>query len=445
MRNDGVLDALTTLLHADPDLADREQIGAMIRHNTQIRGWVDAADIRFTRRLKELAAQGQSEAAGMALTDQGRRSGKEAKATENREQVCASFPALEDALAMGTVSGDHLDVLARLTRNLSDIERSDLDFVADDVVASATSDYVSEFERKTRNLIDHIRNTHAPQDDAAELDRQRAESIIKRWVDKVSGVHKTLIECDPIRDAAIHTAIDAQLARIKQLPENTNIPFGSLHLDALVAAVSGDQPGQARIPEISILIDEHTLNHGHHPDTICETSTGVTLPVSSVQRLCCDATIHGITLNADGEALNVGREHRTATRAQRRALRAMHRSCAHPHCSVVFDQCRIHHITWWRKHGRTDIDNMLPLCQQHHHLVHEGHWTLTMTAGRIATWTRPDGTTWHTGPTTNRTNRDRQPDRTPALATDPPPATDPPGTKPPDPAPAGGYRQPSLC
>ncbi len=58
MRNDGVLDALTTLLHADPDLADRNEIGAMIRHNTQIRGWVDAADIRFTRRLKELAGAG---------------------------------------------------------------------------------------------------------------------------------------------------------------------------------------------------------------------------------------------------------------------------------------------------------------------------------------------------------------------------------------------------
>ena len=35
----------------------------------------------------------------MALTDEGRRSGKEARNTENREQICCEFPALEDALA----------------------------------------------------------------------------------------------------------------------------------------------------------------------------------------------------------------------------------------------------------------------------------------------------------------------------------------------------------
>ena len=118
MRNDGVLDTLTALLHADPDVADRDEIGTMIRSNAQIRGWVDAVDVRLTRRLRELQAEGKSEAAGMALTDEGRRSGKEAKATENREQICAEFPALEDALATGAVSSDHLDVLARLTRNL---------------------------------------------------------------------------------------------------------------------------------------------------------------------------------------------------------------------------------------------------------------------------------------------------------------------------------------
>ncbi len=82
---------------------------------------------------------------------------------------------------------DHLDVLSRLTRNLTDVERSDLHFVGDDIITSATSDYVSEFERKTRNIIDHIRNTHAPHDEAAELDRQRAESSIKSWVDKPQG------------------------------------------------------------------------------------------------------------------------------------------------------------------------------------------------------------------------------------------------------------------
>ena len=427
MRNDGVLDTLTSLLNADPDVADRDEIGAMIRRNAQLRGWVDAADVRLTRRLRELQAEGKSEAAGMALTDEGRRSGKEAKATEDREQVCSEFPALEDALATGAVSSDHLDVLSRLIRNLSDVERSDLHGVSDDIIQSATSDYVSEFERKTRKAIDDIRKTHSSQDEAAELDRQRAESSIKSSVDKPSGMHKTLITCDPIRDAAVQAVIEAQLARLKQLPENTNVPFGSLQVDALVDAVSADQPSRPRLPEVSVLIDQHSACHGRHTDTVCETSAGTPLPVSTVQGMCCDATIIGITIGDNGEVLDVGREFRTATRSQRRALRAMYRTCAHPHCEVTFDRCRIHHIIAWILDGKTDLDNLLPLCEQHHHLVHEGNWTLTMAPERICTWTRPDGTIWHTGPSIERTEHARQADDRSSSV----PPTE--------------FRQPSLC
>ena len=280
-------------------------------------------------------------------------------------------------------------------------------------------------------MIDEIRTNHAPHDEAAELDRQRAESGVKAWIDRTSGMHKTLIECDPIRDAALHGAIGAQLARLKQHPENSAVPFGSLQVDAVVAAVSDDQPGHTRVPELSVLIDQHSACHGRHPDTICETPAGTPLPVSTVQRMCCDSTIIGITLGENSEVLNVGRQQRTANRAQRRALRAMYRTCAHPHCEVVFDRCKIHHIIWWTKNGSTDLDNLLPLCEQHHHQVHEGNWTLTMTPDRVATWTRPNRTIWHTGPTINRT---KKPTRSGEHAQ--PPEPDRPATE---------HRQPSLC
>ncbi len=66
----------------------------------------------------------------------------------------------------------------------------------------------------------------------------------------------------------------------------------------------------------------------------------------------------------------------------------------------------MHHVEFFRNGGKTSVDNLLPLCEKHHHLVHEGGWRLTMTEGRIATWRRPDGTIWHTKPTI-----DRQPSR----------------------------------
>jgi hypothetical protein len=81
----------------------------------------------------------------------------------------------------------------------------------------------------------------------------------------------------------------------------------------------------------------------------------------------------------------------------------MYRTCGHPDCTVAFAACTSHHVRWWWKHnGRTDIDNLIPLCGKHHHLVHEGGWTLTMTPDRVMTWTRPDGIIAHHGRSIDR-------------------------------------------
>ena len=81
----------------------------------------------------------------------------------------------------------------------------------------------------------------------------------------------------------------------------------------------------------------------------------------------------------------------------------MYRCCAIPGCRVGFDHCDIHHILWYRNLGRTDIDNLLPICNKHHHLAHEGGWKLSLDPRRNLTITHPDGTIMTTGPPTTRT------------------------------------------
>ena len=143
--------------------------------------------------------------------------------------------------------------------------------------------------------------------------------------------------------------------------------------DAVVAAVSGQRSGERRVPEICVHIDYATMLNGLHEHSLCETSDGIPLPPETVRRLACEAAIVPIMLNSAGEVLNCGRDVRVANRAQRRALRAMYRTCAYPGCDISFDRCDIHHVIAWIRHGTTDLDNLLPLCSQHHHLVHEGH------------------------------------------------------------------------
>ena len=156
MHDPGITPLIDRLVGFDPDVAERDELGARLRDLNRIQGWVDHAKVRCSRRLAELSAAGRSESAANALMDEGRRSGKEARAIEERERICSEFPELEDALATGAVSTDHLDALNRMTRNLYDAERSGLHAIADDIVGSATNDWVSSGTRR------HVRDVRTP-------------------------------------------------------------------------------------------------------------------------------------------------------------------------------------------------------------------------------------------------------------------------------------------
>jgi hypothetical protein len=386
---------------ADPDVMDRDELAELTGQLATHQAWCDALKVRLARRTRQLAAEGRAEPAEHLLSCHGRESSKGGKTASEREQVCTSLPAFEDALAAGAVTAGHVDAIANATRNLDEQLLAEFHACQQDLLTDAGKQSVDVFERGCRDLARHLIARSQARSDADELDEQRKRSNVKRWVDKQTGMCHTHLELDPVRDRALWAAIDSTRAKLRQQDGNRRTPWPLIEETAVISAGGGSGD---RVPEITVLIDHDTLIDGVHQRSICETDNGIPLPVSTVRRLCCDAEILPVVLNGQGQALDVGRSARTANRAQRRALRAMHRTCAHPECTVTFEACRIHHITpWLQPAGDTDIDNLLPLCETHHHLVHEGGWNLTMTPDRTATWARPDGTHHHTGPTTDRT------------------------------------------
>jgi hypothetical protein len=151
--------------------------------------------------------------------------------------------------------------------------------------------------------------------------------------------------------------------------------------------------------DMSILIDAKTLLDGClHNHTMIDLGLGFELPVETIRRMACYADITPIIVGADGVHMELGRTTRLANRHQRRALKAMYRGCAVPGCCVAWDHVVIHHLTYFRNGGPTDIANLLPLCTKHHHLAHEGRWKITLDPDRNLTITRPDGTRMTTGP-----------------------------------------------
>ena len=152
------------------------------------------------------------------------------------------------------------------------------------------------------------------------------------------------------------------------------------------------------MPDVTVLIDVRTFLTGDsHEGTVCEAGIGrFGLPVETVRRWACLGSVTPVVVAADGVRLFLGRETRLANRAQRRALRVLYRTCAL--CDTAFDHCQVHHVAWFRPGGRTDIDNLLPLCNRHHHLVHEGGWVLHLAPDRTLTVTRPGGQVSAHGP-----------------------------------------------
>lgn len=373
------------------------------------------------------------------MAEHGRRGGRDARAAAEREQACTQMPTFEDALAAGAVSSGHVDAVAAATHGLDDDANATFAGHADTLLDHAATHSVDEFARECRELARAVSGDEGE----SRLARQRHQRRVRQWVDRVTGMHHIRAELDPEAGAKVASALDAATRAMRHAanahastadtdaavgddPSAATDPSGDdssaaaiaaklvaacggagpsweqLAADALVELITGARTVDQRVPEVAVHIDWLTPINGLHDQSLCETADGTLLPPSTVRRLCCEAEIFPVVVNGAGEVLDQGRSQRLANRAQRRALQAMYRTCGHPHCSVAFDRCEIHHVEPWERLGPTDIDNHLPLCSFQHHLVHEGHWTLTLAAHRIITLVRPDGTTSFHGTTIDR-------------------------------------------
>jgi hypothetical protein len=308
-------------------------------------------------------------------------------------------------LADGSIGAGHVDAVANAARHLDDDAKAALAECSEALVKAAEQLSPEQFDREVRDLARDI----AGDGGLSRHERLRRQRCVRRWVDRHSGMCNTLLSLDPLDDAKVWAAFNAAVAAARAANQHGDgRTWDQLQTDAIVDHITrptsdgaGDRGGGSGA-EVSVLIDYQALLHGGEA-LVAETGDGQALPVEVIRRLCCDGVIVPIWLGSDLEVLAVGRQQRLATRAQRRALRAMYRTCCLPDCTVPFEHCRIHHVTFWEHHGATDLDNLVPICERHHHLVHEGGWTLHLHPGRRITLHRPDGTITHDGPTTNRT------------------------------------------
>jgi hypothetical protein len=159
----------------------------------------------------------------------------------------------------------------------------------------------------------------------------------------------------------------------------------------------------------ALLVDRPT---GATPWPI-RTRDGAHLSAHALARMAGEAGVRYVADLADGTRIDLGRHARTVTPALFRALLERDQHCRFPGCATRH-RLHAHHIVWWVHGGATDRDNLILLCPQHHHAIHDRGWGCTGTAA-APTFTRPDGT-----PVTNGVQPAPSPDEPPTATAEHP-------------------------
>jgi len=354
--------------------------------------------------LAELGASSPSMFPENVAAEAGRVSLAEASIGFERAQTTAAIPQMAAVLQQGDASGAHVDAVTRAMRQLTPDQRDRLAARGDLLALAASQLPRDEFARTVRAEVRRIN----PDEGVDRLQQQRRNTSLRTWVDRDTGMWCLRGEFDPETGAMLAGRLRNTIEALFHDRQPDTCPTDPLlkqhHLRALAldALTKGRGAASSGRIDMSVLIDVDTLISGEHPKSVIDCGLPIDLPVETLRRWACLADITPIIVGTDGVSLYLGRDSRVANREQRRALRAMYRCCALPGCRVAFDNCQIHHLRWFRNLGRTDIDNLLPVCHKHHHLVHEGGWNLALDARRNLTVTFPDGSIMTTGPPSAR-------------------------------------------
>jgi Domain of unknown function (DUF222)/HNH endonuclease len=124
-------------------------------------------------------------------------------------------------------------------------------------------------------------------------------------------------------------------------------------------------------------------------EAVCHIEGVGSVGEATAQKHACDSAMLGAIVDKQGAVLALGRTRRLVSKAQRRALLIRDRMCRYPGCHQTRD-LKAHHVVPWSLGGRTDLDNLILLCQWHHTAVHESGVTIARDSEGWV-FTKPDG------------------------------------------------------
>jgi hypothetical protein len=319
-----------------------------------------------------------------------------------------SLPVTREALAQGSLSTAHAQVIAtatdRLPETLTDHERSTIESalverakLVDPATLRKTARRALAAAERSQGEVD----AHEDEVVRSEEDRALARARLS-WHDNHDGTlsgHFTvpilaghlLVKviqqlASPRRFAqrAAHAARDDAASRgqtrttsgtrdrvwkaFRANPDQWAHRYGSAFAELLEHLPTERLSGKVNAT-VLVTLDADTLRDPGRAK-VSETDTGAVLSAGQARRLACTAGLVPLVLSGASHPLDLGRTGRFFSEHQRTALAARYHTCAAQGCDRPYAWTELHHQDPWSAGGATDLHLAVPLCGHHHRLIH---------------------------------------------------------------------------
>lgn len=247
-----------------------------------------------------------------------------------------------------------------------------------------------------------------PEGVTLRFEERFAARSFRTWIDE-RGQHHARIAFDDDAAAWVDAVLDAALRprrgprfvrsdaaaadRARAIDDRSNEQLQYDTIMAVLRAGANVDPAQAfgdRQPGVRILVEARAVHGARERGGMQVTGVGHledgggAVPGGVVETYLCDAGSTTVTLDPVGRPLDVGREQRLFTRRQRIAIAAREGGCVRPSCTAPISWCEFHHIEHWSEdHGRTDVDDGVPLCRNCHLRLHNQRWRIRRRRDRV--------------------------------------------------------------
>ena len=370
--------------------ASSQELLGVLSGTKAVRGKLDA--VQALAAAGVAGSRGHGDGGAHVLAEGTGTSRSDARIQVRTAAAVGAMPAVRDAVEEGRISSANAKRLADALKKTSAREiESD-----GELLAKAESLAPERFAKEAKRWAAERQGDGGE----SEYRRLRARRAVRIW-DGDDGMVHLYGQFDPVTGRRIrsrlnkeaHRLLDADYKQARGGAGKGRVRAGGgaarsltqCMADAFENMTAGTAGGGKPYADIALVarLDPETEK------LMASTADGDPLPAGVIERLSGESSWFGLVLSAKGVPMWKGRNIRRATESQFQALMALYGGCAG--CGEPDEgKLHAHHMDPFAWGGRTDLDNLIPLCWGCHAKIHDHRWQVVAAGDGKHTIRPPD-------------------------------------------------------